>query len=131
MSTTEQQIAMRAAIEAANNQFLDAVRRRDAAGCASVYTEEGASLPPNADMVRGRQALQQMWQGALDAGMTDGRLETLEVESAGDIAYEVGRYTVYAGEHHIADEGKYIQIWKREAGQWKLHCDIWNSNRPA
>jgi uncharacterized protein (TIGR02246 family) len=131
MSTTEQQTAVRAAIEVAINQFVDAFRRRDAAGCARVYTEEAALLPPNAEIVRGRQAIQQAWQGVLDAGLTDCRVETLDVESAGDLAYEVGRLTLYAGEHHIADEGKYIAIWKREAGQWKLHRDIWNSSRPA
>jgi uncharacterized protein (TIGR02246 family) len=131
MSTTEQQTDVRAAIEAATKQFIDAFRRRDAAGCARVYAEEAAVLPPNAEIVRGRQAIQQAWQGAIDAGLTDGRIETLEVESAGDLAYEVGRLTLYAGENHVADEGKYIVIWKREAGQWKVYRDIWNSSRPA
>jgi uncharacterized protein (TIGR02246 family) len=131
MSTMEQQSVVRAAIDAAINQFIDAFRRRDAAGCARVYTEEAAVLPPNADIVRGRQAIQQAWQGALDAGLTDCRVQTLDVASAGDLAYEVGALTLYAGENNIADEGKYIAVWKREAGQWKVHRDIWNSSRPV
>jgi uncharacterized protein (TIGR02246 family) len=131
MSIAEQRIVVRAAIEAANTQAMDAFRRRDAAGLASVYAEQGALLPPNAESVRGRQAIQRTWQGAFDAGLTACRIETLDVESAGELAIEEGRYTLYAGDHQVADEGKYIQIWKREAGQWKSHRDIWNSNRPA
>jgi ketosteroid isomerase-like protein len=72
-----------------------------------------------------------VWQGAFDAGLTDFRVETLEVESAGDTAYEMGRYTLYAGDQQVADEGKYILIWKREAGQWKIHRDITNSSQHA
>jgi len=31
----------------------------------------------------------------------------------------------------VADEIKYIVVWKHEGGEWKLHRDIWNSSRPA
>jgi ketosteroid isomerase-like protein len=30
----------------------------------------------------------------------------------------------------VVDRGKYIVIWKREQGQWKLHRDIWNTSMP-
>src|SRR5207245_10071212 len=77
------------------------------------------------------QAIQEVWQGIFDAGLTAFRVESLEVESAGDLAYEMGRYTLYAGDNDAADAGKYIRIWKREAGQWRIHRDIVNSSRPA
>src|SRR2546430_3920861 len=131
MSTTEQQTEVRVAIEAATRQLIDAFGQRDAAGCASLYTEQGAMLPPSADIARGRQAIQEVWQGIFDAGLTAFRVESLEVESAGDLAYEMGRYRLYAGNNDVADEGKYILIWKREAGQWRIHRDIVNSSRPA
>ena len=46
VSSMEQQTDVRAAIEAATRQLIDAFGRRDAAGCASLYTEQGAMLPP-------------------------------------------------------------------------------------
>lgn len=131
MSTAEQQTDVRAAIEAATRQFIDAFGRRHPAGCASVYTAQGATLPPNAAIARGRQAIQEVWQGAFDVGLTAFRVESLDVESAGDLAYEMGRYTLYAGDNEVANEGKYILIWKREAGQWRIHRDFVNSSRPA
>jgi ketosteroid isomerase-like protein len=29
------------------------------------------------------------------------------------------------------DRGKYITVWKKQQGQWKLHRDIWNTSMPA
>src|SRR5207245_6361923 len=90
MSTMEQQTEVRAAIEAATRQLIDAFGQRDAAGCASLYTEQGAMLPPNADIAWGRQAIQEAWQGIVDAGLTAFRVESLEVERAGAVAYASG-----------------------------------------
>ena len=131
MSTREPQTEVQSAIEAATNQLIEAFGRQDAAGCASLYTTQGAMLPPNADIAWGRPAIQEVWQGIFDAGLTAFRVDSLEVESAGDLAYEMGRYTLYAGDNAVADEGKYLLIWKREAGQWRIHRDIVNSSRPA
>jgi ketosteroid isomerase-like protein len=29
------------------------------------------------------------------------------------------------------DSGKFIVVWRREKGGWKLTLDIWNSSMPA
>jgi uncharacterized protein (TIGR02246 family) len=131
MTTGEQTTEARAAIGAANRRAMEAFGRQDAASLALVYAEQAVALPPNAESVHGRAAIQQLWQGAFAAGLTACRIETDAVERAGDLAVEEGRYTLYAGDNQLADEGKYIQIWKREGGQWSSHRDIWNSNRPA
>src|SRR6266568_1279319 len=100
--------------------------------CAAARSTRRLACPPLSNRPRcGRQAIQEVWQGIFDAGLTAFRVESLEVESAGDLAYEMGRYTLYAGDNDAADEGKYIIIWKREAGQWRIHRDIVNSSRPA
>ncbi len=131
MSTVETNAAVRPAIEMRNQQFMETFRRGDAAGMAALYTEDGQALPPNGPVAAGRQAIQQVWQGAFDAGLTEARLESVEVEGHGETAIEIGRYTLLAGENQTADEGKYIVIWKRQGGEWRLHRDIWNSSRPA
>lgn len=64
-------------------------------------------------------------------GIKGAKLESVEVESHGDTAIEVGRYTLDNGEGQMIDQGKYIVIWKQENGAWKLYRDIWNSSMPA
>jgi ketosteroid isomerase-like protein len=44
---------------------------------------------------------------------------------------EVSKYTLQGEGDQVLDTGKYVVIWKQEDGQWKLHCDIFNSSMPA
>jgi ketosteroid isomerase-like protein len=67
----------------------------------------------------------------MDMGIKAVKLETVEVERDGNTAYEVGTFTLQGAEGQVLDAGKYVVIWKQEAGQWKLHRDIFNSSRPA
>jgi ketosteroid isomerase-like protein len=69
--------------------------------------------------------------GLLSMGIKAVMLATVEVEDYGHTAHEVGKYTIQGEGGQVTDTGKYVVIWKQEAGQWKLHRDIWNSSRPA
>jgi uncharacterized protein (TIGR02246 family) len=119
------------AIAAANENFMTAARRGDAAGLAALYTENGQVLPPNSDFVTGRAAIQVFRQAVIDMGIKEAKLEIIEVEGHGDTAIEVSRFTLYGEAGKELDKGKYIVIWKQEQGQWKLHRDIFNSSMPA
>jgi len=55
-------------------------------------------------------------------------LETVEVFEHGDSASEIGRYSLASVDGQPIDRGKYIVIWQMEAGEWKLHRDIWNTS---
>jgi uncharacterized protein (TIGR02246 family) len=122
---------IRDAIAAANVEFVAAFGRGNAAGVAALYTEGGQLLPPNADVMTGKEAIQAFWQGAMDMGIRSAQLEIVEVEDHGDTAIEVSRYTLCGEGGQVLDRGKYIVVWKREGGQWKLHRDIFNSSMPA
>ncbi len=122
---------IRDAITAANERFMSAFRRGDAAGLADLYTEHGQLLPTHSEVIEGKHAIQFFWQGVIDMGIKAAKLETMEAEDHGDTAHEVGRYTLEAEGGQVLDRGKYVVIWKHEDGQWKLHRDIWNSSMPA
>jgi len=122
---------VRGAIAAANENFMAALKRGDAAGLAALYTENGQVMPPNGDFVTGRQAVQRFWQALMDMGIKEAKLEIIEVEGHGDTAIEVSTFTLQGEGGQLLDKGKYIVIWKQEEGQWKLHRDIFNSSMPA
>jgi uncharacterized protein (TIGR02246 family) len=121
---------VRAAIEAGNKAFCAAVARGDAAAVAALYTSTAQALPPGGEAARGRDAIQKAFQGMIDAGATNLTLSTLEVEAQGDAAHEVGTWALKGKDGAAVDHGKYIVIWKKEGGQWRLHRDIWNSSTP-
>ena len=123
-------VAVRHEIETANREFMDAFGKRDTAAIGRLYAEDAVVLPPNADAVRGRRAIAEFWQSMLDVGATSVTLDTVDIDETGERAVEVGRYRVMAGDA-LADQGKYLVVWKNQSGQWRLHRDIWNTSQPA
>ncbi len=120
----------RGGIELASAKFIKAFNSGDGTGVAALYTENAALFPPGAARVDGRADIQAFWQGAIDSGLSDLTLKTIEVEANGATAYEVGVLTLKApGENGAVATvlGKYIVVWKNGAdGSWRLHRDIWN-----
>ena len=60
-------------------------------------------------------------------------LQTVELEVSGDTAFEVGEATLTLepeGGEAMTQSLKYIVVWKKKDGTWKLHWDIWN-DKPA
>jgi len=124
--------SVRTAIEAANKRsFIDGAAKRDPALMSSVYTEDAIAYPANSAPVKGKAALQAMWKSVLDMGIAGVELNTAEVESAGDIAYETGGYVMKLKDGAVADRGNYVVVWKRIKGEWLLHRDIWTTTMPA
>ncbi|HTS94638.1 MAG TPA: DUF4440 domain-containing protein [Stellaceae bacterium] len=121
---------VRSAIDAGNRAFLEAYAKGDSAKVASLYATDAMVMPPGAPQAKGRAGIQKFWQGAMDAGIGNVTLKTIEVGSSGALAYEQGEFGLdVKGKDgktaHVA--GKYIVVWKRTAkGQWQLYRDIWN-----
>jgi uncharacterized protein (TIGR02246 family) len=121
----------RSLIDSVNQNFMDAFSRADAAGIAALYTEDTKLLPPGFPMMTGKEAVQSFWQGAMNSGVTEAKLETLELESQGNLASEIGRFTLTVqlqGSETTTMTGKYVVVWKKQDGSWKLHIDIWNTD---
>ena len=118
----------RSGIEAANKLLEAAVSRGDGAGAAALYTADGQAFPAHSDLVSGTEALAAFWQAAFDSGMKAASLVTVEVESFGSTAYEVGTFEFRDAAGKLLDQGKYVVIWKKEGDSWKLHRDIWTTS---
>lgn len=116
-------------IRKADDSFEQLFRQGDAASLATLYTNNGMLLPTGSDFVKGREAIRDFWQGAMNMGIKEVKLDIEEVELQGEAAFEVGQYQLKSAEGLLMDQGKYIVIWKQEDGQWKLHRDIWNTSK--
>ena len=124
---------VRKAVEKANLKFCEGLRQGDAVTVAALYTEDAVILPPNSEMIRGMQGIEKFWRVAIQMGVKDAVLTTVELSGSGDTINEMGNYTLKIqpkGQKPIEDKGKYIVIWKHTAYGWKIHRDIWNTNLP-
>jgi ketosteroid isomerase-like protein len=122
-----------AAIRQTNESFAKSANERAWADLAALYAEDAVLLPQNGEAVNGRAAIQE-WFSAFPS-FTDFKVETLEIEGRGDLAYVRGAYSMSMapeeGGEPVADRGKYIEIHRRQPnGGWKISRDIYNSDMP-
>jgi ketosteroid isomerase-like protein len=118
------------AIVNTNRKFEVALVSGDWGCIAALYTEQAHLLPPDREIVSGRQAIQEFWQGAFSS-IGQASREALEVESQDETAHEVGNYVLIDPDRQLIDRGKYVVIWQHEEGQWRMHRHIWNSSEPT
>jgi len=79
---------VRADIETVNREIGKAFSRGDAAAIAAFYTDDAVVMPPNSQMIKGRKAIEEFWKGAMGMGVRSIQLDTLDVQSGTDLAYE-------------------------------------------
>jgi len=120
----------RTAIEAANANFSALVAQGDGAKLADLYAKDGAVMPAGSDLIRGTEAIAKFWQSVLSTGVAAIELKTLDVYGQGTTVTEVGEYVLRAKAGKLLDRGKYIVIWRRQDGQWKLLRDMFSTNVP-
>jgi uncharacterized protein (TIGR02246 family) len=116
--------AVREAVEAGNYFFRKFFDERNAGAIADLYTEDARVVAPGAEVASGRTAIAAFWAAQLEQTKSV-QLETLSVESEGNLAVEEGvaRLTANDGSEAAA---RYLVVWKRVGRRWHLHRDIWN-----
>ncbi|HZE36888.1 MAG TPA: DUF4440 domain-containing protein [Candidatus Eisenbacteria bacterium] len=124
-----------AAIRRLDAEFMRAAAAHDGATLVEAfYARDAVLMPPNSPAVEGRESIRQMLQGLMDSGLTSIKLETTVTASSGDLAYGRGRYTMNlepAGGAPVTDVGKYVVVYRRQAGAWRAVTDIFNSDQGA
>jgi ketosteroid isomerase-like protein len=127
---------VKAKIEAGNKAYVQTLLKGDATAAASYYDENAVSLSSNMPMVKGRAAIEKSLTGLIQPGLKlkEFTTTTISVEGAGDIAVELGRafLTIEMNGKVIADTGKYLTVWKKQAdASWKIAYDSYSTDIPA
>jgi ketosteroid isomerase-like protein len=115
-------------IQAANSEFMDAVRAGDEERFVRLYAEDAILLLPARDPLVGSAGVRTFFASFKARGVRDIQLATLEVEDLGETAWERGSFEMTGAEGSVLGRGKYIVIWKRAGDAWKLYRDIVNAS---
>jgi ketosteroid isomerase-like protein len=125
-------MGVRAEIETLTATFAKTVTNKDFAAVGSFYEEHARLLIPGAPMVEGRAAIQSAQQSMIDGGVQALGLEVVDIIEAGDLAIEIGRYTLTIrppGREPVIDHGKSVVVWRRQKdGTLKIAVDTFNSD---
>jgi uncharacterized protein (TIGR02246 family) len=120
----------KATIEKLNDAWTAAFNKGDAAAVAAMYTEDAYVPPPGAEIVKGRTSIEAFWRQAAQQ-MGDAKLTTLDVLPLGrSAAREIGTVTLKTKSQPPQEiAGKYVVVWRKVGGKFKLATDIWNTNK--
>jgi ketosteroid isomerase-like protein len=116
-------------IDSLNKKYADAMLKGDSAAVVAMFTSDGKVLPPN-EAEAGAAAMGTMIKGLPQSGITKIIFKTDDLFGSGEYVTEAGHYEM-GDSTRTFEKGKYLVVWKKQNGQWKLHRDIWNSNAPG
>jgi ketosteroid isomerase-like protein len=115
-------------VKAANKVLIGHVAAGNAAGVAACYSKKAILMPPGAPATKGAKNIAGFWAGAMAQGVKSAVLKTQEVDEQGTTAIEVGAFILKTDGGAVCGSGKYVVVWKKEGGAWKLHRDIFNAD---
>ncbi|PDT39641.1 MULTISPECIES: YybH family protein [Sinorhizobium] len=121
---------IRGEIQRANDEWNSAFNSGNADAVAALYAPDAVVLPSTHAVIRGTSAIEDFWNGLISAGVKDHRIEMVDAQSGGDIAYTVGKWSASApGEGSEAQryEGTVVTVFRRQGdGSWKACLHTWN-----
>jgi uncharacterized protein (TIGR02246 family) len=100
---------------------------------AGLFAGDGVFMAPRHDAANGQKAVERLLREFGETGYSDLRVETTRVDSSGDMAMEVGRYSVTIRLPNgtlMSERGKYVKVWRR-LGAWLILADCWSRNPPV
>ena len=94
------------------------------------YTEDAKIFPNNKEILKGKEAIIKYWVLPKGFKTKYHKIKPEEIKIIGDEAYDYGYYegiTLRPNGSESNWKGKYVIVWKKINGDWKMYLDIWNS----
>ena len=118
------------AIAASNEIYFQAFAKNDASIFIGLYATDCWIMPPNAPALCGPDAPANFFQTAYNKfGIRNGKFIIIDVYGISeDIVAEIGFWKVYDAGNIEFDNGKFLVLWKKTPGGWKMWRDSFNSS---
>ena len=110
--------------------FSEYIINADYDKIAASYTEDGKIFPNKRKIIEGREKIRAYWVLPEGVSTVSHKVTASEIKVIGDEAYDYGYYegaTKSANGSISRWGGKYVIVWKKVNGDWKMYLDIWNS----
>jgi ketosteroid isomerase-like protein len=126
--------AERQALRELDGQFGALAAKKDSVGAAGLYADDAVVMAPNAPAVKGAAAIRALWASLVQTPGLVLRVEPerIDVSPQGDFASDMGTVTIESDgpQGRATEVSKYVEVWRKQDGKWRVVYDIWNSNAP-
>jgi ketosteroid isomerase-like protein len=105
-------------------QWLDGYRHGDVARMMEVFSEDFTDEQQGTAAEMDKAEVERAFKGVFAKYRTEIDAVTDELRVSGDLAFDRGHYTVTltpkAGGAPIVQQGRFLEVWKRERGTWRV-----------
>ena len=138
----EKGVTPHAKIDDVYRRFGEAYKKLDVEAVTNLYTDDAFYLSPGGEIQRGRATISKIFNGFLNSVIKDGgilsiKFRILERRVSGDLAYDVGIYTLTQRRPNLENRtsiGKFVVVALRmKNGEWRFQVDSFSDipNNPA
>jgi len=125
--------AAEAEIRAGDTAFFNAVTAKDANAAANVYSNDAVSMPANSPPLKGHDAIRKFNEDffKLPQVTLNGETEHVKISDDGTMAYATGKYAASWLDPRgkkVNEEGKYLNVYEKVDGKWKIVADAFSGN---
>lgn len=93
--------------------------------------EDAVMQPPNAPQIKGHEAIRALYESVTFESLDPGPLTVRVGGDLGVVWSPRMTYTLETPDGSFSDEGKFVAVWERRDGEWKVLENTWNTNLPA
>lgn len=122
--------AAKSFIDSVNLKFSAEVASGDSAALALHYWPDAELLLDNSDVVKGGD-IKNAWGAVIRGGVKEMSFTTTDITGNGRFLIETGHYEIKNDNRALIDQGKYVVVWEKRNGEWKLYRDIGCTSLPA
>jgi ketosteroid isomerase-like protein len=121
----------RSIIAEKTKRFTEAHITKDTVYLNNSFAIDAMAFPPNSDIVTGWSAISRLNADWVNYGVYEFTETSIRFYGNAEYLIDEGTYHMRYGDENTIDDGKYINIWKLEDGDWKIFSNIWNTSLPA
>jgi len=116
-------------IMALERQWSQRLLANDVEWIVDLHAADAWQLPPGGEPIVGHEALRAAWEAM---AFTEGLELTWEtsvakVSASGDMAYDLGSALISTPDGR-SQPAKYLVVWVRQGGQWKVAAEMFSPN---
>jgi uncharacterized protein (TIGR02246 family) len=110
--------------------------RKNIDSVLTYYAADAVIQPPGAPAAKGHDAIRQLYADfyrAVPFTSFTASITTLEVGAGGDLAYETGvnRFGFDSAGRSTEDIGKYLTVWRKLDGEWRIVAVAFSGDRTS
>ena len=111
-----------------NESYSERFMTNDTAFYVARYCTDAQVYSPGMPAVMGRDSIRAFFYNNGNNKEAKIELPAGNFYGNADFVIEDGTYSFPDGKGGNVDKGKFIAIWKKEDGVWKLYREIWNTD---